>query len=198
MNIRRLLLSTGFVLGIVGFSPAYAVPVVLNMNSLTANCSPSTGSPINLGQGYQVSFAAGSADVCSAGNPGVSGFTSNYLFNVGQPGVLTLDRIDGGTFDLNGFDFDHIQSPFGAPTALLVVESIALTSSLTTDGQIGTVESFAFSGFTGVTSVDISSFIFGIDNISVTGPDINVPEPTSMAIFGLGLIGFGIARRRRR
>jgi hypothetical protein len=39
---------------------------------------------------------------------------------------------------------------------------------------------------------------FNVDNINVTAAEPAVPEPTSMALFGLTALGFGVGFRRRR
>jgi hypothetical protein len=43
----------------------------------------------------------------------------------------------------------------------------------------------------------VSGLDFRIDNLKLTGPNGNTPEPTTLALFGLGLAGLGAVRRRK-
>lgn len=87
---------------------------------------------------------------------------------------------------------------------------LGLTKGNTATKTNGTLTDFSFNlGNTNNLSVLIDAAIFGgaseaiaFDNIRIEGtvkiPGQGVPEPATMALFGVGLLGLGILKRRRK
>lgn len=119
--------------------------------------------------------------------PGSSG-TGNVTFNLATPtNAFGIDVIDG--FEISPFDLTLAASggihtyDFASDQGDLNVKFI---------GVIDTMQTFSTAEIDGVTSGDYLLF----DRLQ-TGAATHVPEPGTLAIFGLGLAGLGFARRRK-
>ena len=108
------------------------------------------------------------------------------------------------------FDFSVDNLIGGGPNPALFINGTALTGSLTGHGFSGT-NNFSAAGFqslltTGVNTLYINStdvggpagLLFSTTITTGGGAAIAVAEPHLVAIFGLGLIGLGMARRKQR
>ena len=73
---------------------------------------------------------------------------------------------------------------------------IGLDSAVFDKGTVTATSAFRFAN----TEPDMSTDgqVREADAISVLTPTVTVPEPVSMVLFGLGLIGVGIVQQRRR
>ncbi len=98
--------------------------------------------------------------------------------NAGSCGVdFLMTAIEAGAFTYNGFDistFTGLQTP-------------VFHSDLTVQGISGLNIAYSAPGAT-------QTFTVGHDG----NGQINIPEPTSLALLGLGLLGFGAARRNKK
>jgi hypothetical protein len=149
---------------------------------------------------------------CRAGIIGNN--TSNALINANNQSIVFMSKNGGGAFSLASFEAGNRADP----------DSYGTTFSIDIMGMInggGTVshtvalngDDFGFftlgSGFSNLTSVSFTArgvpsvFLgrgpeFLIDNITV-GPAFSaVPEPATLSLLGLGLLGFAATRRNRR
>lgn len=123
---------------------------------------------------------------------------SNFVFTDGNtaqansfvPGSLFTLTPDGtSSFDL--FDADFIG--FGGPVNVIATfldgtvdssHEITLTSVLTN-------HEFNLFGLQSVEFITTTGGVIGIDNI-------DVPEPSTLALLGLGLLGFGLSQLKRK
>jgi len=160
---------------------------------------PFSGPVIEDGFTY-TALSPGLALLDVGGNPDV------YL-TAGAPGTLGVTRSGGGSFTFDGIDVLGIGSDAGATIGFdgYLNGTLTTTIDLATTANWATLSSGAFAGVAidelrirlAATSLQSRT---GIDNIvlsAATGtPGGSVPEPTSLALLGLGLAG--VARRHRR
>lgn len=125
---------------------------------------------------------AGSNGVCADGGAIGSGINS-----AGCADIFTL------AFDFGQFDFEYDGEQYSA----------FIFEDPSTEPQLGTLSEEACA------SVGLSSGCFGFLTaedartaarfvLSVEGTPTSIPEPAALGILGLGLIGIGAARRRKR
>jgi hypothetical protein len=146
--------------------------------------------------GYQATAFAGGADrgIASSGylSTGLPGNIGN--FNNGAAGT-DLDNPDS----LNGINFGIISAAAGYNP----------NGGLANDPVIRDAVTFVLTGVNGLTNANISnvSFQYGTDASELNVPGTvdggggstgNVPEPTTAAMFGLGLLGLAAVRRQAR
>ncbi|MGF1687607.1 PEP-CTERM sorting domain-containing protein [Photobacterium japonica] len=125
--------------------------------------------------------------------------------------VLDADGLGSEDLAANGnaFLLDVLDADFGFTFSIEVWSGAGGSSFKNEYVAAGTnvpvTRSFAFSDFTGVDFTDVSAIEFVINTEGLAGQTsidftidaFKVPEPTSMALFGLGLMGLGYTRRRK-
>jgi hypothetical protein len=143
---------------------------------------------------FTVSTNSGSLAVIDEGYAGGSQFsmgTSDSLYVNGSP---TL------TFDVPLFSLGMDLGAFAGGTTLTITLPTGSFSVITPASNTGSL-------FFGLTSTEafssvVVAFAGGdnavkIDNLSFSSTAAEVPEPAMLGLFGLGMIGLGLSRRRK-
>jgi hypothetical protein len=189
--MKKLLLAAAAVAGL-SFGQAYASPIVLDFDAFAAGSFTGT---LGTEDGITISAMGGVPyidDFSLFGNP-LNGFfndetgsTSTFSF-VGS-GLFTFDTLDivGGLFGGASGDVT-VEGYLGG--VLQASDTFSPTSSFTTVSAAG------LAGL-GIDRLDVLMPEFGVsaDNLVLGN---SIPEPTTLALLGLGLAGVGWSRRKQ-
>jgi hypothetical protein len=181
---------------------AFLATAGFNANAVVMDFNQLTGSGIvGRGQHYE-------EDGFQLDTTGFNGFYSiqsnDYrydgsvgFFNNTDRGITTLTKIGGGLFSLDSIDLDSLNGGYQVTVGFIgtLLNGSTVTTSFRTNAA-DNLQTFNFgTSFDKVKSVSWTqaSPYHSFDNINVTA---QVPEPGTVAMFGLGLLAFTAARRK--
>jgi hypothetical protein len=137
--------------------------------------------------GYRVTLNAPAADAGAAhvGDGTFDPQTFNWHDGMenGVGTYVTLARVDGGLFDVRGFDYD--------------TDGSALSTDGTLRGFLADAGTWT-TALNGITELRLASGAFNeIDNVDVEAATAAVPLPGTLPLLLGGAAAFGLVRRRR-
>ncbi len=190
-----------FAVAALALAGTQAQAAVIDFNHLTGSGIPS--------RGYQYQEDGFQLDNLSTAHPFRSIQSDDYrytgsvsFFNDTIAGVTKLSKIGGGTFDLDSIDLDSLNEGSNVTVSFVgtLLDSSTVVQSFTTDSLFPGLQTFTFSSlFDTVVSVSWTQdwSFHSFDNIVVDGADNQVPEPATLGLAALGMLGLGLSRRRQ-
>ena len=140
-------------------------------------------------------------------NPQCSSNGSNYFMTYYAAG-FSVKSVTGAAFNLTSFDAAEVFTNFaGAPTLQVTGYKVGggtVIQSFTLDGindglnGLADFQTFSLANFGNLSLVTFAAAAsrpnFALDNVNVS----LVPEPGTVALFGLGLVGIAAVKRRQQ
>lgn len=192
---------------------ALAAPVTLTFDELSTTAHSTFIDNGYVNSGFSVSTNAYGFYVWGNSSPGYLGSAALMAWGfagsvLGMPAQISLQRSDGGLFNLESIDlanplghFPVVFSAYDAAGALLAgftVEAAEISNQFTTVDFGGLFDGVArVSWYQGTSDAKLHEF----DNLVLEAlpPQTGtVPEPGSLALAGLSLGALALSRRRRR
>lgn len=180
---------------------AHATPVTIDFNGLPTSANQTAFSTFTE-SGFTVSVQSGTFYVASGvgafGDPQPDVFTqpSGTLVVTDGGGLFNFDSLDLGFFNAAGGSENYTITGFSNGTSVYTqTGSLSDSTSGTFLTLNGTHQSTSITSFTLALSGNPNGI--DVDNIGLNTVPSAVPEPSTLALFGTGIIGLaGVARRK--
>lgn len=188
-------LIAGLLLALAGTSAANATTITFDSLEQSGSSFQSMATYTELGFLLDSHRSFASAQQQNAG--WYAGSAS--LFNNFGGGITTLTKVGGGTFALYGISLARVSTSYGPGATVSFTGNVngggTVSQSFVVDAALA-FSNFNFSGFNNLSSVNWvqSAPYHQFDNIVLDNGQ--VPEPATLALFGLALAGFAVARRK--
>jgi hypothetical protein len=201
MNIKMLKAAlAGLVLSVSSF--ANAGLITLDFDAFESGSSERDlyASPF-ITQGFQFTgnFVVNDYNIVGSGN---TEYTGSAALSPYSGETHTLQQTNGSAFDLISLDFTELKSQLNNYGDLLFIGNISggdTVSQIITPDKIFNIQNVNFSGFTNLVSVMFTINVgenLQFDNIVLRTAE--VPEPTTLAIFALGIMGLASRRFKKK
>lgn len=124
---------------------------------------------------------------------------SASLFNNGGGATTTLTKVGGGAFALNEISLARVSTSYAPGATVSFTGNVNGGGTVFQSFVVGSALAFNNFSFTGFNNLNSVSWVQAapyhqFDNIVLDGG--TVPEPATLALFGLALAGFAVARRK--
>lgn len=183
--------------------------------------SSSQGNTSYTEDGFNFNALSGDFSTYDNANTPNSGFGPALIVDHAAQASVSLTKADGGNFDLLSFWGAEGRNNDTGYFATYGSTHIDITGYFGTGGSITWTtnldlqalnnsstdfEFFSLSGFTALTRVTFTGgnestafdgFSFNLDQINLSATQVQVPEPTTLVIFALGLIGLASRRIKK-
>ena len=173
-------------------------------STLTTFTGLADGTEVNglVVDGITFQYSLGDGLVIINGGPGETNNVSpQNVVSIGDPaGVLTM--VLPSLVNAFGYGFAILSSdPIASATTMSLFNGATAVGSLSFSGAPDPAFAGGFAGLQSTLAFDRIQVIFSggpafaLDNIRTA--NINVPEPGTLALLGLGIVGLGLGRRRK-
>jgi hypothetical protein len=207
MNKIKLAIAVGMVMLVASFGSAFASPIIAGddpalVGAAVIDFNAETEAEFtSLTVASFVTFTGVNSLYVESTFADQYGMTGNYLSNQFNGGAFTISfakPVSAFGFNWGAADQPWTMSLFGVNNTLL--ETIDIAAQI--DPYAGLIGGVNLSGITSVVFTDLSSYGFDyilLDNLQyVQANVVEVPEPSSMLLLGLGLVALVVAVRRKR
>jgi hypothetical protein len=182
---------------------------------LVANCYVESGFRVTLmGMGCTGGDAAIAFGTWTPDNPEY--YTGSPALHNNFDGTIEIAAVNGMAFSFRSIDLAPFLGSLGEETSvtfegmlagggMMTPRTVVIPGGRSFGPGSATVRNYTFGGFDDITALRLryvspdvpGSRAFQFDNVAL-GPAQVIPEPATVALFGLGAAGLGLVARRRR